>query len=388
MTPRLQHSYRLLHPLGAGGMGYVWLAEAPILGHTRRYALKFIQPEHADDPRYTERFVNEALLGLDASVSHPNVVTTHHAGAWSNGRPYVVMDYMPGPALQDVVAALAGDVPRIRAVIRDVLCALAHLSAHGLVHRDLSPGNILLGPDGYVKVADFGLAKRHSTLSPGAAVGTLPYASPETLRGEQATAASDLYSVGMILQTIPKSKRWPRDLRRLSERLLAPNPNARGTAQTALRLLARGADRHAMATFARAHAPETARQHLDAFPVVLPPQGAAAAVKRMHRRLGTAAAAAALGIAIGAVVHELRSAGLENAPSHSAIAVSTSAAVESRTQSPALKSLASVGAPDTGSQLEARPEAGQRSKGASTQTELARATSDLWGLEIRAGGER
>jgi hypothetical protein len=191
--------YRLVRPLGAGGMGTVYEAEEVATG--RRVALKLIAAEYAASPDAVERFRREGRLA--SAVAHPRCVFVLAADEEA-GRPYIVMELMPGSTLKDL-AERQGPLPPGEAVakILDVIDGLREAHRLGVVHRDVKPSNCFLDADGRVKVGDFGLSKSlikdaHLTKT-GAFVGTPLFASPEQVRGDTVDAQSDLYSVAATL---------------------------------------------------------------------------------------------------------------------------------------------------------------------------------------------
>jgi eukaryotic-like serine/threonine-protein kinase len=191
--------YVLAGELGAGGMARVVRARDLVLD--RWVAVKLL-PTGTVDATSRERFRREARSS--ARFSHPNAVATFDAGD-DAGQLYLVMELVDGPSLAQV---LARDGPlAVDAAVRiadGVLAALDAAHAAGLVHRDVKPGNVLLGAGGQVKLADFGIARRlddlaHDLTATGIVVGTPKYASPEQLAGRPATAATDLYATGVLL---------------------------------------------------------------------------------------------------------------------------------------------------------------------------------------------
>ena len=189
--------FRVLEPLGAGGMGVVYRAEDTRLG--RMVALKFLPPEPSSDAAASARFLREARSV--AALDHPNLCTLHEVGEAEDGRLFLAMALYSGETLKsrlDQNGPLA--VRAALDVARQVALGLKCAHAAGIVHRDLKPGNIMLLPDGAVKILDFGLAKaRDESLSTtGALLGTVAYMAPEQIRG-QADARADLWALGVVL---------------------------------------------------------------------------------------------------------------------------------------------------------------------------------------------
>ncbi|MFO0802764.1 MAG: protein kinase [Gemmataceae bacterium] len=189
--------YRLIRFLGAGGMGAVYEAEAPESGS--RVAVKLLSSRLASNPASVERFRQEGRLA--SQLAHPRCVFVLAADTEA-GRPFIIMELMPGRTLKDLVDA-SGPLPVNEALahILDVLDGLAEAHRLGVIHRDVKPSNCFLTADERVKVGDFGLSKslgdsrdRHLTQS-GTFLGTVLFASPEQIRGEPLSYASDIYSL-------------------------------------------------------------------------------------------------------------------------------------------------------------------------------------------------
>jgi serine/threonine protein kinase len=192
----LKDRYRLDRLLGHGGMASVWLADDVVLD--RPVAVKVLADTIASDPEFKARFRREAQVA--ASLSHPNLIGVYD---YSEGdeRPYLVMEYVPGENLAERMAKRPGvDCERLAA---ELLGALAHIHAAGIIHRDVKPGNVLIAPDGSAKLIDFGIAlpKDATALTQtGHLLGTARYIAPEVMAGGAASERSDLYSCGILLR--------------------------------------------------------------------------------------------------------------------------------------------------------------------------------------------
>ena len=193
----LSSRYRLLEPVASGGMGQVWAATDEVL--ERKIALKVTHPQALEQPAVTERFKAEAKYA--AQLSHPNIIEVFDFGV-HDGLTYLVMEFIEGPTLAELLAAegtLAGD--RVRTILLQLAGALARVHENGIIHRDLKPANVIISPDGYAKLMDFGIAKdvdsQTHTLQ-GEVLGTTHYISPEQALGQVVTTQSDLYSLGVL----------------------------------------------------------------------------------------------------------------------------------------------------------------------------------------------
>jgi eukaryotic-like serine/threonine-protein kinase len=197
--------FRLLEPIGQGGMGVVYRAERVSGDFTQQVAFKLIDGRlrSADSMR---RFRSERQIL--ASLTHPNIVMLLDGGVTDHGEAYLVMEYVDGVRITDHCAAARLGLDRRLTLFRQVCAAVQHAHRHGVVHRDLKPGNIFVTPDGIPKVLDFGIAKvvdRTSTdvTAVGAGAALTPnYASPEQLRGLPVTTSSDVYSLGVLLYEV------------------------------------------------------------------------------------------------------------------------------------------------------------------------------------------
>lgn len=189
--------YELLGVLGRGGMATVHDGWDTRLG--RAVAIKLLSPTSAADPEMRNRFITEARAA--AALNHPNIVTVHDYGEHA-GTPFIVMERLPGDTLAAHIARGPLHPARVRAVLTDILSALAVAHGAGVLHRDIKPGNVLISADGQTaKVADFGIAKTDGAPAQtmtGQVIGTLAYLSPERLSGAPASVSDDLYAVGVL----------------------------------------------------------------------------------------------------------------------------------------------------------------------------------------------
>ncbi|MFW3171339.1 serine/threonine-protein kinase [Geodermatophilus sp. CPCC 206100] len=200
----LADRYELSSPVATGGMGQVWRAVDRVLG--RQVAVKVLRPEFTENAVFLTRFRTEARLS--AGLVHPNIAVLHDYGEVEPGAGggdrlvYLVMELVEGRPLSTVLQEerrLAPD--RTLALLRQVAAGLAAAHAAGVVHRDVKPGNVLVAPDGTVKITDFGIAwsAANTPLTrTGHVVGTAQYLAPEQVRGDKAVPASDVYSWGMV----------------------------------------------------------------------------------------------------------------------------------------------------------------------------------------------
>ena len=193
--------YRVLESIGSGGMGHVYRAHDE--QHDRPVAIKLLAAQLATDHNSVQRFHRE--IQVLQRLDHPNIVHLIDVGE-QNGLPFFVMEYVDGASLTTLIKRL-GRVPWRQAVDWAIqICdALEHAHGRGVIHRDLKPGNVLIGLDGRVKLTDFGIARLFGTVtltSAGNVVGTAEYMSPEQAAGKRVGPRSDLYSLGVLLYTM------------------------------------------------------------------------------------------------------------------------------------------------------------------------------------------
>lgn len=199
-------TYRLLERIGAGGMGEVFAAHRILdNGDHSTVALKTMKPELCADAKYRRMFFDEARIGLQISHNHPGLVTVYECITDKHGRSHLIMEWIDGCSLYDI-AAFHGRPPWdvLRLIARDVLGALDYLHGNGILHRDISPCNVLVSRAGEVKLSDLGLAKPRAGDGKRSSRfrGKFPYASPEAVRGRRIDERSDLFAFAAVLYEV------------------------------------------------------------------------------------------------------------------------------------------------------------------------------------------
>ncbi len=189
--------YRVTERIGSGGMAEVFKAVDEVLGRT--VAVKVLHPQYAQEPNFVARFRQEAQAA--ANLSHPSIVNIYDWGR-DDDTYYIVMEYVRGTDLKTLVEQEGPLDPRTAAQYGAQVCAaLSVAHGYGIIHRDIKPHNIVITPDGTVKVMDFGIARAGNTTmtQTGSVLGTAQYVSPEQAQGRTLTPATDLYSLGVTL---------------------------------------------------------------------------------------------------------------------------------------------------------------------------------------------
>jgi len=198
--------YRLISRIAIGGMGEVWKAHDPII--LRDVAIKILKPEYMGDPGFLERFRTEAKHA--ARVNHEGIANVYDYGE-DSGSAFLVMELVPGDSLAKILEdrkVLPAD--EVLDIVAQTARALYAAHQEGLVHRDVKPGNLLITPDGEVKITDFGIARvadQVSLTATGQVMGTVQYLAPEQATGKSATPSTDIYSLGIVAYEALAGKR-------------------------------------------------------------------------------------------------------------------------------------------------------------------------------------
>ncbi len=190
--------YRIIERIGAGGMGVVYKAEDTKLGRT--VALKFLPPEMTRDKKAKERFVQEARAA--SAIEHSSICTIFEVDEIEDDRIFISMAYYQGKTLKERIAEGPLELREALGIASQAAHGLAKAHAHGIVHRDIKPGNIFITDDGEVKIVDFGLAKLAGQMrltTTGKTMGTVSYMSPEQARGEETGPKTDIWALGVVL---------------------------------------------------------------------------------------------------------------------------------------------------------------------------------------------
>lgn len=245
--------FKIINKIGAGGMGEVYLAEDTKLN--RRVALKFLSAYLSSDEKYKARFRREAQAA--AALDHKNIVTVYEVGEYG-GRPFFSMQYVEGKSLSNILKTQPPSQQEAITLVTQICEGLSEAHQSGITHRDIKPSNVVVDSHGRPKLVDFGLATISGTerlTKSGAALGTVGYMAPETVRGELTDARSDIFSVGVLLYELITGRQpflrvsnaatlhaivyespeevavlkpnVPDELQRIIDRALEKNPNTR-----------------------------------------------------------------------------------------------------------------------------------------------------------------
>lgn len=206
MIGKIVSHYRILEHIGGGGMGVVYRAEDTKLG--RPVALKFLPAEFTRDPDARKRFLREAQTS--STLQHKNICTIHEIGETNEGQLFIAMDYYEGETLKQILERGPVPIDRSLEIITQIAEGIAAAHDHGIIHRDVKPANIIVTPEGTVKILDFGLAKAQdlSTITMmGRTPGTVAYMSPEQSVGGVVDKRTDIWSVGVVFYEMLTGKR-------------------------------------------------------------------------------------------------------------------------------------------------------------------------------------
>jgi eukaryotic-like serine/threonine-protein kinase len=217
--------YRLDRIAGAGGMASVWRAYDERL--QRPVAIKVISGALGASPAAVARFAREART--HAGIQHPNLVRVYDY-AIAADQPYLVMEYVDGATLSKRLDRGGLSAAAIRTLALELLSAVACVHDHGVLHRDIKCGNVLLDRQGHVRLTDFGLARLEGSTHltrPNKVVGTLRFLAPELIQGQPASRQSDLYALGVLLRTAAKRARPHAPLAKLTRWLTQKDPRTR-----------------------------------------------------------------------------------------------------------------------------------------------------------------
>ena len=220
ITGSMHSSYEILEQLGEGGMGVVYKARDARLGRT--VALKFLATRFQDSAQAHDRALQEARA--TAALNHPNIATIYEIGE-NQDAPVLVLEYLPGGTLRQRVSERPPAFAEIVDFGLQIAEGLAHAHAHGLIHGDVKPENLMFTADGRLKITDFGLARfeqadRTITVD-GKISGTLMYMAPECLQGWPADSKTDIFSLGVLLEEMAAGQAMPEAFRSLIARATA-----------------------------------------------------------------------------------------------------------------------------------------------------------------------
>ncbi len=229
-APERAGSYRITGAIGQGGMGAVYLAERDQGDFDHQVAIKVVHPGALSD-MLAERFARERQIL--ASLNHPNIARLYDGGSMDDGSPFLVMEYVKGTPILEWARRQNADLDERLRLFTEVCGAVEYAHQNLIIHRDISPSNILVTDDGEAKLIDFGIARQHSETAPQSRPNldsrsyTPGYSAPERMAGAESNTLTDIYSLGILLRDLLEDQSPPADIRAITDKAAAADPGER-----------------------------------------------------------------------------------------------------------------------------------------------------------------